>query len=121
MDFSYGGFTAAFIAFKYPELFPKVLCQSGGLYWNEENDDNKQGLILAMYENGLKLPLDFYMTFGEFEKEAQKHYKANLDFTKILKDKGYNLHYKEFYGGHIFMDIDMELGNAIVYLLAKVE
>ncbi|WP_291578439.1 alpha/beta hydrolase-fold protein [Clostridium sp. UBA6640] len=118
--FSYGGLTAAFIAFKYPELFPKVLCQSGGLYWNEENDDNKQGLILTMYENRLKLPLDFYMTFGEFEKEAQKHYKANLDFAEILRDKGYNLHYKEFYGGHTFTDIDMELGNAIVYLLGKV-
>lgn len=74
-----------------------------------------------MYENGLKLPLDFYMTFWEFEKEAQKHYKTNLDFTKILKDKGYNLHYKEFYGGHTFTDIDMELGNEIVYLLGKVQ
>lgn len=119
--FSYGGLIASFIAFKYPEIFPKVLCQSGGMYWKEKGDDNEKGLILRMYEKGVKQPLDFYMTFGEFEKESERHYKANKDFAKILKDKGYNVEYREFNGGHTYTDIDIELGNGILYLLGKEE
>lgn len=119
--FSYGGLIAAFIAFKYPEVFPKVLCQSGGMYWKEKGDDNEKGLILRMYENGVKQPLDFYMTFGEFEKESKRHYKANKDFAKILIDKGYSIEYREFNGGHTYTDLDIELGNGILYLLGKEE
>ena len=38
--FSYGGLAAAFIAYKHSEVFSKVLCQSGGMYWNKEDDEN---------------------------------------------------------------------------------
>lgn len=117
--FSYGGLTAAFIAYRHPEVFSKVLSQSGGMYWNREDDENKKGLILRMYENGAKQPIDFYMTFGEFEKEFQTHYKANQDFYEILKNKEYNVEYKEFYGGHTYTDVDIELGNGIIQLLGK--
>jgi len=90
------------------------------MYWNrEEDDENEKGLILRMYENGAKKPIDFYMTFGEFEKEAQRHYKANQDFYDILKNKKYNVEYKEFYGGHTYTDIDIEFGDGIIQLLGK--
>lgn len=117
--FSYGGLTAAFIAFKYPEVFSNVLSQSGGMFWNQEDDENKKGLVLSMYENGSKQPIDFYVTFGEFEKEFERNYQANLDFYDILRNKGYNVEYKEFWGGHTYTDVDIELGNGIIHLLKK--
>lgn len=117
VGFSYGGLAAAFISYNYPEVFSKVLCQSGGMFWNQDEDENKKGRILRLYENEPKQPINFYMTFGEFEKEYKRSYKANLDFYQILNNKGYSVEYKEFSGGHTFTDLDIELGNGIIYLM----
>ncbi|WP_072903281.1 alpha/beta hydrolase-fold protein [Hathewaya proteolytica] len=115
--FSYGGITAAFIAYNHPEVFSKVLCQSGAMYWNSEDDESKKGCILETYKNGIKKLIDFYMTLGEFEKSFEVHYSANRDFYDILNNKGYNAQYHEFCGGHTYTDIDMELGTGLIYLL----
>ena len=74
---------------------------------------------MRLYENGAKKSIDFYLTFGEFEKEFKRNYKANQDFYEILKNKEYNVKYKEFNGGHTFIDIDMELGDGIIHLLSS--
>ena len=115
--FSWGGLTANYIAFKHPEIFGKVFCHSGGLYWKAEGDENERGFILREYEENEKLPLDFYVTFGEFEKESEIHYKANQDFVKILEGKGYNFKYEEFMGGHTYMDVKINLANGLMHLL----
>lgn len=115
--FSYGGLTSAFIGLKHPDLFRNLLCQSSAFYWRPKNDKNEKGLILRDYEKSPKLPLNFYVTFGEFEKEAEEHYKANIDFANILESKGYNFEYKEFIGGHTNMDVTIELANGLMYLL----
>ncbi|GCD11168.1 alpha/beta hydrolase [Clostridium tagluense] len=117
VGFSYGGLTANYTALKHPEMFAKVFCHSGGLYWKVEGDENERGLILREYEENEKLPLDFYVTFGEFEKEAEKHYKANLEFVKILERKGYNFKYEEFMGGHTYMDVKINLAKGLMHLL----
>jgi enterochelin esterase-like enzyme len=117
--FSWGGLTANYIALKHPGIFGKVFCHSGGLYWKAEGDENERGLILREYEENEKLPLDFYVTFGEFEKESEKHYKANQDFVKILEHKGYNFKYEEFMGGHTYMDVKINLANGLMYLLGR--
>lgn len=117
--FSYGGLTSAFIGLNHPDLFRNLLCQSSGFYWKPENDKSEEGLILREYQKSPKLPLNFYLTFGEFEKEAKEHYKANVDFANILKTKGYNFEYKEFMGGHTNMDVTIELANGLMNLLGK--
>jgi enterochelin esterase-like enzyme len=117
--FSYGGLTASFLGLKYPDIFQKVLCQSGGMSWTSENDGSKRGKILEMYENADKLPLDFYITFGEFEKSFEGHYNATKEFVNILEEKGYKFKYKEFMGGHNNPDLDMELANGFKFLLGN--
>ncbi|EQB88019.1 enterochelin esterase family protein [Clostridium punense] len=117
--FSYGGLNASFIGAKYPEIFGKVFCQSGAMYWTYEEDENQKGKIIQMYQEGHKLPLDFYMTFGEYEKDAIVHYNANKEFAKLLEDKGYTYKYKEFLGSHTYMDLDMELANGFKFLLGN--
>lgn len=117
--FSYGGLNAAFLAFKYPEVFSKVICQSGGLYWNDEDDENKKGKILEMYENDVRKPIDFCMTFGELEKQSNIMYDSNQEFFRMLKKKGYNVEYKEFYRGHTFTDLDMEIGECLMHILGE--
>lgn len=117
--FSYGGLNSAFIGFRHPEIFGKVFCQSGSMYWTSEEGENQKGKIIEMYEEVHKLPLDFYMTFGEYEKDAIVHYNANKEFAKLIEDKGYTYKYKEFLGSHTYMDLDMELANGFKFLLGS--
>lgn len=86
------------------------------MFGNKENDKNEKGLILKMYKDAAKKAIKFYMTFGEFEKSFERNYKANEDFYEILKNKGYTVEYKEFYGGHTYTDIDMTMGDGIMSL-----
>lgn len=119
VGFSYGGLTANYVALKHPEIFSKVFCHSGGLYWKAKDDKNDRGFILRKYEESEKLPIDFYVTFGEFEKESEEHFKANKDFIKILESNGYSFKYEEFMGGHTFIDVKINLANGLMYLLGK--
>lgn len=115
--FSYGGLTSAFIGLKHPKIFQKILCQSGALYWKAECDEGEIGSILRMYKKAAKTPLDFYVTFGEFEKYAEENYNANQKFIDVLREKDYNFEYKEFMGGHTYMGINIELANGLIFLL----
>lgn len=117
--FSYGGLTSAFIGLKYPEISSKILCQSGAMYWTSEEGENQKGKVIGMYEKADKLPLDFYITFGEFEKEYKDHYNSTKKFINLLESKGYNYKYKEFLGAHHYMDLNMELANGFKFLLGN--
>lgn len=117
--FSYGGLTSAFIGLKHPEIFQKILCQSGAMYWTSEEGENQKGKIIELYEKVDKLPLDFYIAFGEFEKEYKGHYNSTKEFINLLGNKGYNYKYKEFLGAHHYMDLNMELANGFKFLLGN--
>jgi len=119
VGFSYGGLTSAFLGLKHPDIFKKIFCRSGGFSWKPKGDESEKGLIIRKYEDSPTLPLDFYVTFGEFEKEAENLYKGNKDFVKMLADKGYNFKYHEFMGGHTFTDVNIDLAGGLIHLLGK--
>lgn len=110
--FSYGGLNAAFIGLKHSEIFSKVFCQSASLFY-----ETKNGKLIECYKNTDKLPLDFFMSFGEYEKEAEEHYGSTKEFVSILESKGYTYKYEEFLGAHHYDDLNMELANGFKYLL----
>lgn len=117
--FSYGGLTSTFVGLKHPEIFHKVLCQSGSMFWTSEEGESPKGKIIEMYEKVDKLPLDFYITFGEFEKEYKDHYNSTKEFINLLESKGCNYKYKEFLGAHNYVDLNMELANGFKNLLGN--
>ena len=116
--FSYGGITAAYAGLKFSNLFGKVLSQSGAFYWNPENY-GKTDWLVDRYEETEKLPLDFYMSLGIFEFSYKDHYKGNLNMKKVIKDKGYNILYEEFSGGHNTYDLQFTLPNGLIYLFGE--
>jgi enterochelin esterase family protein len=115
--FSAGGSTAAYAALLYPEVYGKVLSQSGAFYWGY-NDDMHDAVILNKYKQADRLPIDIYMALGEYEK-FDYHLNATLRFNKILKDKGYRVLYEEFMGGHTNFDCQITLANGFIFLLGN--
>lgn len=109
---SYGGLAATYAGMQYPEIFGKVLSQSGAFWWKPdcwkpEKQDKYEWLthkIAALP----KLPLEFYIDVGSLENldiggDVPTVVQANRHFRDMLQSKGYLFKYAEFGGGHDYL------------------
>ena len=132
---SSGGLGASFIGYKYPELFGKVLAQSGfygwtpgnpwfqqvlkfyGKYfvrwWTPEDEMEKEWLV-AQYWKSEKLSLQFYINVGNLE-DRTKIQVGN--FHDMLKKKGYEFFFREYPGGHEYIAWREYLPEGLIYLI----
>jgi enterochelin esterase family protein len=134
---SSGGLGAAFIGYKYPEVFGKILAQSGffgwtpgniwfkriqqfyGKYferwWTDEDEKEDQWLI-KQYLKSETLPLQFYINVGTLETRT-KYQVAS--FLKMLQEKEYAYHFEEYPGGHEYIAWQAQLPDGLIYLIGS--
>ncbi|KKN38410.1 hypothetical protein LCGC14_0753640, partial [marine sediment metagenome] len=132
---SSGGLGAAFIGYKYPELFGKVLAQSGFFGWTPGNpwfqqvlkfygkyfvrwwtpeDEMEKEWLVAQYERSERLPLQFYINVGNLE-DRTKFQVGN--FHDMLKKKRYEFFFREYPGGHEYIAWREYLSEGLIYLI----
>ena len=132
---SSGGLGAAFIGYKYPELFGKILAQSGFFGWTPGNpwfqqvlkfygkyylrwwtpeDEKEEEWLVSQYLRSEKLPLQFYINVGSLENRT-KYQVGN--FHDMLKKKGYEFCFKEYPGGHEYIAWREHLPEGLIYLI----
>lgn len=116
--FSAGGHTAVYSTLLYPEVFGNVLSQSGAIYWGYDNDMDG-AVVVNKYKQADKLPVDIFMTMGEFER-FEIYEKTTRRFYNLLKDKGYRVKLEEFMGGHTCFDCQITLSKGLEFLLGKI-
>lgn len=114
---SYGGLASAYVSFEYPEIFGKVLSQSGSFWWNFREEGKAQWLT-KQFEKAENKEIVFYLNAGIYEA---KHLKINLlqsnrNLHKVLKSKGYDVKYEEFQTGHDYFAWRAFLANALIHL-----
>jgi len=93
---SFGGLAACFCALKCPEVFGKVIAQSCTAMWNDS-------YIIKLFESTLTKPIKLYLDMGTEEFNHAKEafsIKFSRQFRHVLVNKDYELHYREFSGGH---------------------
>ncbi|MET0386542.1 MAG: alpha/beta hydrolase-fold protein [Polyangiales bacterium] len=105
---SFGGLASTYIAFSYPELFGKVLSQSGSYWWTPARGDaaydgsGEPGWLRRRFEEKKALPLALYMSAGSFETFVDG--RGILQQSRLMRDSlralGYSIAYQEFVGGH---------------------
>lgn len=117
---SYGGLAAAYVAFKYPDLFGNVLSQSGAFWWRPSEAAREQWII-KQFTDAPKLSLRFYLDAGNQETEARGQYSSILSVNQKMYDtlnsKGYTVYYTEFDGGHEYKYWAKAFPRAITALL----
>jgi enterochelin esterase family protein len=101
---SYGGLASAFAAFRHPEVFGRVLSQSGSYWWTKEGDEEHEWLT-RQFVASPRLPVRFYLDVGLWETGNDKPHSptqvaANRHLRDVLKAKGYEVIYSEFAGNH---------------------
>lgn len=103
---SLGGLAAAYTAFRYPEVFGKVLSQSGAFWYypnwrNSKPDLSKMGWLARQFEASRRLSVRFYLECGLLENDRDRSIlRENQRLRDVLISKGYNVTYSEFAGGH---------------------
>ena len=123
--YSAGGFSAAYMALRHPEVFGNVISQSGSFWWapdhnggycdgmcrdsghvaEEKIDGTTEPNWLAkQFLMSRKLPVRFDLEAGTFEMDRYGKGGDILEPTRAFRDvllaKGYDVHYQQFVGGH---------------------
>lgn len=110
---SYGGLASTYVALRYPEIFGNVLSQSGSFGWTPPPDpakprdfdpEREKNHVASLFLAAPKLPVRFYLDAGteeiDFSLPGARNLIPNRHFRDVLKAKGYEVHYREFVGGH---------------------
>jgi enterochelin esterase family protein len=123
---SYGGLAAAYTAFTCPDLFGNVLSQSGSFWWSPTRDPanpakldaySEPGWLVREFAHRPTLPVRFYMEAGWFEGgEGGGILDTNRYFRDILRAKGYVVHYREFRGGHEYVNWRSTFADGLIAL-----
>jgi enterochelin esterase-like enzyme len=99
---SYGGLAAAYAALRYPYQFGNVLSQSGAFWWQPPLLSGPW--LVKQYASQPMLPIRFYLDVGDQEtgswEKKMSMVQVNRLFRDLLVNKGYQVTYHEFRGGH---------------------
>ncbi|PHN05367.1 alpha/beta hydrolase [Flavilitoribacter nigricans] len=119
---SRGGFAASYIAFRHSEVIGKVLSQSGSYWIKGTEDENhwiypeENGKLIELYKQSKTLPIQFYMDIGLYDAGASM-LGMNRQFRDILEVKGYEVDYREFKGGHNYVNWRGTLADGLISLI----
>ncbi len=117
---SYGGLAATYAGLKHPEIFGKILSQSGSFWWKPEKETEWEWLT-RQFALAPKLPLDFYLDVGLLEAggvdDSPSQLFANRHMRDVLQAKGYSIHYREYHGGHEYVIWRGTLADGLLALI----
>jgi enterochelin esterase-like enzyme len=122
---SLGGLISAYAAFRRPDVFGKVLSQSGSFQFGNQNDAdrNEPEWLVRQFANAPKSNLVFHLDVGQMEDRAEGNsgttlLASNRHLRDVLKAKGYGVHYVEVYADHDPVHWRRTLPEALMAMLA---
>jgi enterochelin esterase-like enzyme len=110
MGASMGGLMALFVGLRLPHIFGKVLSQSGAfeIDWYET-------VVLDLVRHGPLRPLRIWMDVGRLEWLLE----PNRAMHRVLVEKGYDVAYREFSGGHNYTSWRNDLWRGLEALFGR--
>jgi enterochelin esterase family protein len=121
---SAGGLASTYAAVNHPDVFGKVLSQSGSYWWNrifrsrDEGDDFSDAEWLTRQIRAIDgVPVEFYLEVGLMEFEGQLD--TNRRLRDALMEKGYVVDYREFNGNHSYVTWRGSFAEGLVVLLGE--
>lgn len=126
---SRGGLAAAWVASERADLFGNVLAHSGSFWWAPDYDPfdgttynrhSATGWLIDQFSSRPPVGLRFYLDSGIYEGEATGHVlRYTRKFNDVLLTLGYPTLYREFEGGHDFLNWRGTIADALQYLLPE--
>ena len=88
---SMGGLMSLYTALRVPQVFGHVISQSGAFA-----SDEHEWVTTELVRHAPTRPIKIWMDAGKFEWLSG----ANQNMQALLRDKGYDVTYRQFSGGH---------------------
>lgn len=120
---SLGGLAAVCAALDRPDLFGKVLAQSGAFWWKPQGEAEFEA-VERRIEASPRLTLRAYLDVGTFEiwpvqEIGPSLLEANRHLHAALQRKGYDVRYLEYVGGHGHANWQATLPDALIGFFAR--
>ncbi|HEY0956654.1 MAG TPA: enterochelin esterase [Roseateles sp.] len=130
---SYGGLASAWLALRHPQRFGRVLSLSGSFWWAPARppgfvagglDDIAEGEWLTrQFATAPRSDVVFYLAPGLLERSAPSDGPGILETNRHLRDvlqaRGQRVLYREFGGGHDYVNWRSELAEGLIALLGQ--
>ena len=118
---SFGGLCAAYLGLCYPDVFGRVLSQSGWFRWHPGNDP-EHGWLARQFVANPPQPVRFYLDVGVLENARMldggpSQLVANRHMRDVLRAKGYEVIYREYSGGHDYSSQQTPFFDALPLVL----
>jgi enterochelin esterase-like enzyme len=111
---SLGGLAAAHLGAAAPERFGNVVGQSSALWWPGDEDGGLSGeAVITSYRQAAR-PVRFFLEAGTEEGSLLA---ANHRFREVLDERGYDVLFREYRGGHDYACWRGGLADALVLAL----
>ena len=96
MGASMGGVMALYTALRAPEVFGRVLSQSGAFEASQRRGQPNDLVATDLVRHLPRAPLNIWMDVGRFEGLLE----SNRRMSALLRERGYPVAYREYEGGH---------------------
>lgn len=106
---SMGGLISLYAALRLPEVFGRVLSQSGAFL---PDISGKSTLIRELIGLGFGTPISVYLSVGTFERLLAD----NRDMNELLRGRGFSVTYREFSAAHNYTAWRNDLPRGLVAL-----
>jgi enterochelin esterase-like enzyme len=130
---SYGGLAATWLGHRHPARFGRVLSLSGSFWWAPErppgalagglDDDSEGEWLTRQMARAPKSDVVFFLAPGRLERSAPADGPGILETNRHLRDvliaRGQRVHYREFAGGHDYINWRSELAEGLIALLGE--
>jgi len=123
---SLGGLIGAYAALRRPDLFGKVLSQSGAFQFNNQNDvdRNEPEWLARQFATAPKASVFFHLDVGLMEDRTEGNsgttlLASNRHLRDVLNAKGYGVHYVEVYADHDPVHWRRTLPDALMATLGR--
>jgi enterochelin esterase family protein len=107
MGASMGGLQALYTGLRAPHIFGHILCQSGAFTLGDHDT-----ITWDLVRHGLVHPIRIWMDAGRYEWLLN----CNQRMYRLLVEKGYDVIYKEYNGGHNYTSWRNDLWQGLEWL-----
>ncbi|WP_157729565.1 alpha/beta hydrolase [Tumebacillus algifaecis] len=111
---SNGGLMGMIVAMQNPNVYGNVLSQSGSFAWGY---DGEPEWFMKQLEKAVSVHLNVYMDVGNCEQADVL--ESNYSIRDQLRQKGANVHFTEFKGGHDWVCWRETFADAVVALFGN--
>jgi len=107
---SMGGLMALYTGLRAPEVFGRVLSQSGAFAMSEQDS-----VVFDLVRHGPVPPLSVWLNAGRYEWLLS----CNRRMYGLLAEKGYDVVCREYNGGHNYPSWSNDLGHGLAHLFGR--